>query len=32
MQAELVDAFDRVSYSTVKNVIFNNSGFRMNEI
>ena len=32
MHAELVDAFDRVSYSTVKNVIFNNSGFRMNEI
>lgn len=32
MQAELINAFDRVSYPVVKNVIFNNSGFRMNEI
>lgn len=32
MQAEIINAFDRVSYPTVKNVIFNNSGFRMNEI
>ena len=29
MEAELLKAFDRIPYKDVKNVIFNNSGFRI---
>lgn len=32
MQAEIINAFDRVSYPSVRRVILDNSGFRMNEI
>ena len=32
MKAELLKAFDRVTYPLVKEVIYNNSGFRENEI
>jgi abortive infection bacteriophage resistance protein len=32
MEAELLKAFDRIPYKDVKNVIFNNSGFRIEDI
>lgn len=32
MQAELLRAFDRVPYPSVKTIIFNNSGFNIEDI
>lgn len=32
MKAELLKAFDRVTYQPVKDIIYNNSGFRPNDL